>query len=102
MGSSPTPSTKNKLTTKIMGWLVVDKDGTEKFSINKPYRFVPKGIWYCYHIVTYDFSKLKNYIEFKPLVQKHKQTLISILPKGTIKKLINYELTWKDKPVEYK
>ena len=45
-----------------MAYLVVDEDGTEKFSIIKPFRFTPRKIWYCYHIVKYDFSKLRHII----------------------------------------
>ena len=85
-----------------MAWVAVDKDGTEKISINKPYRFIPRGIWYCYHIVLYDFSALKSIIEFQPSIQKHKQTLTSVLPKGSIKKLIGRDLTWQDEPIELK
>lgn len=84
-----------------MAYLVVDEDGTEKFSIIKPFRFTPRKIWYCYHIVKYDFSKLRHIIEFKPLIQTHKQTLISVLPKGTIEKLIGKKLTWQDKPYKF-
>lgn len=85
-----------------MAWVAVDKDGTEKISINKPFRFVPRGIWYCYHIVIYDFSALKTVIKFQPSVQKYKQTLTTILPKGSINKLIGRNLTWQDEPVELK
>ena len=85
-----------------MAWVAVDKDGTEKISIKKPYRFIPRGMWHCYHIVLYDFSALRNIIEFKPSKQKHKQTLTSVLPKGSIKKLIGRDLTWQDEPVELK
>lgn len=85
-----------------MAWLSVDKDGTEKISIKKPKRFSPRGIWHCYHIVIYDFSRLESIIEFKDKIQKHKQTLVSIIPKGTIEKLIGRELTWEDEPVEIK
>lgn len=85
-----------------MAWVVVDKDSTEKISIEKPYRFAPKGVWYRYHIVLYDFSNLKSIIDFQPPVQKYKQTLISVLPKGSIKKLIGRDLTWEDDPVELK
>ncbi len=83
-----------------MAWLCVDKDGTEKISINKPYRFVPKGIWYRNYMIVYDFSKLSGLVEFDEKVQKHKQTLVSVLPKGSIFKLINRVLTWDDEPVE--
>lgn len=85
-----------------MAYFVVDKDGTEKISINKPYRFVPKGLWYCYHIVICDFSKITNMADITPKVNKFKQTLVSTLPKGTIKKLIGRNLSWEDNPVEYK
>lgn len=85
-----------------MAWLSVNKDGSENISIKKLYRFVPQGIWYSYHIVIWDFSKLNNIIEFDKKVVKDKQTLLSKIPKGTIKKLIGKDLIWEDEPVEIK
>lgn len=85
-----------------MAYLVVDQDGTEKISIEKPRRFVPRGIWYSYHLVVWDFSNLRNIIEFQPSVQKFKQPLFSKLPSGTIRKLIGRDLSWTDEPVEFK
>lgn len=63
-----------------MAWVAVDKDGTERIMLEKPERWkgVVKGIkCWC-----------------TPGVRGGK------LPKGSIKKLIGRELTWKNEPVE--
>lgn len=60
-----------------MAWLAVDMDGSEfiynKYPERGEYVFDPE--YWC------------NCVE---------------LPKGTIKKLLGYELTWEDEPVELK
>ena len=63
-----------------MGWLAVDKDGTEKIYPFEPYRV--RDYWTCcmYMFLT------------GPI----------ILPEGSIKKLIGKEITWEDNAVEYK
>lgn len=68
-----------------MAWVAVSKDGKEGIFTHKPTRVEKLGLWYDeaeYGGVFYD-------------------TEIS-LPKGTIKKLIGRELSWKDEPMELK
>lgn len=70
-----------------MAWLAVNKDGKELISPIKPRRY---GEWWdCTEEVCSEseFSLVDMDIE---------------LPKGTIKKLIGKDLTWKDEPVELK
>ena len=61
-----------------MAWVAVDKDGTEWSFSEKPFRD-KEDIW-----MVSDKADIK------------------ILVKGSIKKLIGHELTWKDDPVELK
>ena len=61
----------------IMAWVAVDEDGFESVFDCEPYRDEILGIW--------------SYGECGSEIQ---------LPKGSIKKLIDRELTWKDEPVE--
>lgn len=61
-----------------MAWLAVDKDGREGI-----YQFRPK--------------RVNN--QFIPL---YAYSMCLTLPKGSIKKLIGRDLTWKDNPVELK
>ena len=62
-----------------MAWLCVNKDGTEVVFNRKPVRSV-------------DFWRAFSYHDHNHVC----------LPKGSIKKLISTELTWKNKPVELK
>lgn len=57
-----------------MAWVVVDKIGEELISQTEPFRVGDYWIGYS----------------------------IFLLPKGSIKKLIERELSWKDEPVELK
>lgn len=57
-----------------MAWVVVDKIGEELISRTEPFRV--GDYWIGYYIFH--------------------------LPKGSIKKLIERELSWKDEPVELK
>lgn len=66
-----------------MGWIAVDKDGSECFFEKKPFRL--RKQW----MVPISF-KNEEYCGF------------SELPKGSIKKLIGRELSWDDEPVELK
>ena len=61
-----------------MAWVAVDKDRRECI-----YQFRPK---------------IRNN-QFIPL---HEYSMWMTLPKGSIKKLIGRDLTWKDEPVELK
>ena len=67
-----------------MAWLAVDKVNRETISENKPkfdgFEFYDeKGIW-----VEYEFGKINTSI---------------ILPKGTILKILGYELTFESSPI---
>lgn len=65
-----------------MAWVAVDKDGTESICTQKPYRRTDPNYG--------SYWKVKGLIGFVNL------------PKGSIKKLIGRELSWKDEPVELK
>lgn len=66
-----------------MAWLAVDEDGKESIFANRPKR--DKGMWW-------DIQNIGS-IDFDSEIP---------LPKGSIKKLIGRDLTWKDEPVELK
>lgn len=66
----------------VMAWVAVDFYGTEWISENKPIRDNPDYFWTRQYWFFY-LNKVR-------------------LPKGTIKKLIGKELSWKDKPIELK
>lgn len=64
-----------------MAWVAVDENGDEWiYGKDKPYR---------------ERFGIDIWVWFSDGASVH-------LPKGTIKKLIGYELTWKDEPVELK
>lgn len=65
-----------------MVWLTVDKDGIEKIFSREPIRD-------CFRWVRYVTGWGEPY-----------GSVIEI-PKGTIKKLIGRELTWKEEPFNY-
>lgn len=69
---------RNNLGGIAMAWVAVDSNGTENI-----YQFRPK----------------KSSGKFIPL---YPYSMSLTLPKGSIKKLISRDLTWKDKPVELK
>lgn len=66
-----------------MAWLAVNENGKEGIFANKPVR--KEYDWW--DTVYIDYTSYDTEIS---------------LPKGTIKKLIGRDLTWKDKPVELK
>ena len=87
-----------------MAWLTVDKGGTEAVFRRKPKRvkttnkwndvvekFVCEGRLYP-NIDGYEYHKSYGSL------QTIKQTTKSILPKGSIEKLIGKKLTWADSP----
>lgn len=61
-----------------MAWLAVNKNKEEIIYYGKPERNNIDGFWYDFHFIDSGIP----------------------LPKGTIKKLINKDLTWEDEPVE--
>lgn len=65
-----------------MAWVAVDSDGSECMFASKPIRFKGYKSW---------------------VVDGNKYLIDQIeLPKGSIKKLIERELSWNDEPVELK
>lgn len=66
-----------------MAWVAVNADGKEFLSRKKPYRggYGEHGYW------SPRYSSIGGCI---------------LIPKGSIKKLIGRELSWKDEPVELK
>lgn len=67
-----------------MAWLAVNKDGTEIISQERLKKDFVSKRWFSHRI----YSDGKYY-----------SAMIN-LPNGTIKKLLGYELTWKDNPVK--
>lgn len=65
-----------------MAFVATDKDGSEWIFDVKPYR--QTEVWVTSQ---YDINNGANWFE---------------LPKGSIRKLIGRELTWKDEPVKLK
>lgn len=68
-----------------MAWLAVDKSGDEYLYLNEPERYIHYNVFDSreidYEIWAADGSNVK-------------------LSPGTIKKLLGYDLTWKDNPVQ--
>lgn len=90
-----------------MAWVAVDKDGTEKIFSSIPTRRNRYG----YHVFIYSLFRSLPYTKN----QRNKWAAhwstnendpfpegAIMLPKGSIKKLIGRELTWKDEPIELK
>lgn len=90
-----------------MAWVAVDKDGTEKIFSSIPTRRNETVIMYLYTLFFRSLPYTKN--------QRNKWAAhwstnendpfpegAIMLPKGSIKKLIGRELTWKDEPIELK
>lgn len=73
-----------------MSWLVVSKFGTEEIYSEKPLRCTT-GVWVKPHDEYCDEN-----VEFS---QKYKGDCV-MLPCGTIEKILGYELTWENDPVE--
>lgn len=68
-----------------MTWVAVNKDGTELISQEPLKRDFVSKRWFSFRLYA-DGKYYPSYIE---------------LPKGSIKKLIGRELTWKDESVKY-
>lgn len=91
-----------------MAWLAVDKDGTEKIFNSVPLRrswlqsvafgLVSAGIRNAYS--KNQFNKWAAHWSSDPDDPLPEGAII--LPKGSIKKLIGRDLTWKDDAVELK
>lgn len=68
-----------------MAWLAVDKDGDEYLYLNEPEKYIHYNVFDSRQIDFEIWAADGNHLK---------------LPKGSIKKLVGYELTWNDKPVE--
>lgn len=64
-----------------MAWVAVDENGSE-----------------C----IYQFRPVRTNIDENKFIPRYEYSMWLALPKGSIKKLIGKELTWKDNPVELK
>jgi hypothetical protein len=75
-----------------MAYLAVDEIGFENMFHQKPIRknSVKPGFGYWEDIITY--QEIRQYTT-------HAEDYSIHLPKGTIKKLIGKDITWKDEPV---
>lgn len=67
-----------------MAWLCVNKDGTELINPTEPIRDEGEEIWDC------TSENAAGWFDDYSIT----------LPKGSIKKLIDRELTWRDEPVK--
>ena len=87
-----------------MAWLAVDKDGTEKISDSLMIRRagIKSAMW---GLCKGSYSK-KNRNKWCDGWSTDEKDFLPfcgiILPKGSIKKLIGRDLTWKDEPIEIK
>ena len=87
-------------------WVVVDKDGTEKISNSMPMRRQFNGrriLSVMWGMCTGNYSK-NNWNKWCDGWSSEEKDFLpfvgTILPKGTIEKLIGKKLTWEDEPVE--
>ena len=87
-----------------MAWLAVDKDGTNAVFRRKPKRVKTTNKWndsiekFVCEGRIYPSNDGYEYHESYGSLQTIKQTTKSILPKGSIEKLIGKTLTWADEP----
>lgn len=87
-----------------MTWLTVDKDGTEAVFRRKPKRVKTTNKWndviekFVCEGRFYPNNDGYEYHKSYGSLQTIKQTTKSILPKGSIKKLIGKDMTYNDEP----
>lgn len=87
-----------------MAYLAVDKDGTEAVFRRKPKRVKTTNKWndavekFVCEGGIYPSNDGYEYHESYGSLQTIKQTTKSILPKGSIKKLIGKNMTYNDEP----
>lgn len=87
-----------------MAYLAVDKDGTEAVFRRKPKRVKTTNKWndvvekFVCEGRIYPSNDGYEYHESYGSLQTIKQTTKSILPKGSIKKLIGKDMTYNDEP----
>lgn len=97
----------NRIENRITAWVAVDKDGTEKIFNSIPIRrnalmSIAFGI-VTQRIIRNTYSKNKRHKWAAHWSTEDDNPLPEgaiVLPKGTIRKLIGRNLTWKDEPVE--
>ena len=89
-----------------MAWLAVDKDGTEAVFRRKPKRVKTTNKWndtvekfVCEGKLYPNNDGYEHHKSYGSL-QTIKQTTKSILPKGSIKKLIGKNITYNDEPIK--
>lgn len=87
-----------------MAWLAVDKNGVEAIFRRKPKRVKTTNKWndtvekFICEGRLYASNNGYEYHENYGSLQTIKQTTKSILPNGSIEKLIGKKLTWEDDP----
>lgn len=91
---------------KVLCYVFVDKDGTEKISNTMPMRRQFKGrriFQAMWGLCTGSYSK-NNWNKWFDMCSTEKIDFLpfsgTILPKGSVEKLIGRKLTWNDEPVE--
>lgn len=86
----------------MAGWLAKEQNGTEVIFKHKPHRIT----WYDNKNGKWSDEKTYWVDDYNYQGTGHLAYLLNnsriILPKGTIKKMIGRELTWKDEPVKFK
>jgi len=86
-------------------WVVIDKDGTEKISNNTPFRRQFKkqrilSVFWGLFKGYYSKNKWNKWCDGWSSDEKDFLPFTGVeLPKGTIKKIIGYQLNWEDEPV---
>lgn len=89
-----------------MAWLAVDKNGTEAVFRRKPKRVKATNKWndtvekFVCEGKLYPNNDGYEYHKSYGSLQTIKQTTKSILPKGSIKKLIGKNITYNDEPIK--
>lgn len=77
-----------------MAWVAVDRDGTENIFPNKPSRAAFRTTYHTlYNPEYWSYEVCEDRVNFEVGIE---------LPKGSIRKLIGRDLSWKDEPVELK
>lgn len=76
-----------------MAWVAVDKYGSESIYSVRPVRCIERGYFVLAKVKVYEGENKTSYETVGECVD---------VPKGTIRKIIGYELTWDNDPVEIK
>lgn len=85
-----------------MAWVCVDKDGTEKLSNYEPFRR-RRQCSILWGVLNGFYTKNQSN-KWANCWSSDRKDLLPfdgvILPKGSIEKLINRKMTWKDEPIK--